>query len=318
MSRLLLALLLAAPAAAASAPPDFDQFWASARRELNAQPLDSRLTPDPANTDAEVACFKASYASLRGIVIHARYCRPARTGRFPAVLITPWYSKGAIPPPVSLAKRGIAALEFQARGFEVDQSSYPLANSWYILDGIQKPGSYVYREIVAHAQRGLDFLEALPEVDAKRLAVMGASQGGGVSLLLAGLDVRVAAVSADFPFLTDWPGSLSAPGSPYADVRKYIAEHPGEKNAVMKTLSYYDTLDVAGRIKVPVLVQAGLKDRTCPAPEIETMFAHLKSANKKLKEYPNADHSDQGSERWKAAEDFLAAVLTGGQAPLQQ
>ena len=308
---LFLAALLALPADAAAPgrPKDFDAFWAKTRNELAATPLDAKLTPDPAHTDAEAACFKADYASLHGITIHARYCRPARPGKFPAVLIVPWYSKGAIPPPISLAKRGIAALEFQARGYEVDQASYPIANSWYILDGIETPETYIYREIVSHALRGVDFLAVRPEVDAARLAVMGASQGGGVSLLVAGLDGRITAVSADFPFLTDWPESLSAPGSPYADVRKYISEHPERRAAVMKTVSYYDTLDVAGRIRVPVLVQAGLKDRTCPAAEIETMYSRLKATSRKLKEYPNADHSDQGAERWKTAEDFLAGVL---------
>ena len=308
---LLFAAILASPAAASSRPKDFDLFWTSTRRELAATPLDAKLTPDPANSDAETACFKVDYASLHGIAIHARYCRPAGAGKHPAVLITPWYSKGAIPPPRSLAQRGIAALEFQARGFEVDQSSYPLANSWYILDGIETPESYIYREIVSHALRGLDFLAAQPDVNANSLAVMGASQGGGVSLLVAGLDPRVKAVSADFPFLTDWPESLDAPEGVYPSVRKYIAEHPDRRDAVMKTVSYYDTLDVADRIAVPVFVQAGLKDKTCPAPEIETMYRRLKSKRKTLKEYPDADHSDQGAERWKAGEDFLAAFLIG-------
>lgn len=313
MTRLLLAALLAAPAAAApSRPKDFDAFWASARRELAAVPLDARLTPDPEHTDADTACFKASYASLHGITIHARYCRPARAGKFPAVLIVPWYSKGAIPPPLSLAKRGIAALEFQARGYEVDQSSYPLDNSWYILRGLETPETYIYREIVSHALRGVDFLVLRPEVDASRLAVMGASQGGGVSLLVAGLDHRVAAVSADFPFLTDWPDSLGAPNSPFADVRNYIAEHPDRRAAVMRTVSYYDTLDVADRVRIPVLVQAGLKDRTCPEHGVKTMFDALKSRHKKLVEYPDADHTDRGAERWKTAEDFLAGALGAG------
>jgi cephalosporin-C deacetylase len=308
---LLFAAFVASSAAASDGPKDFDAFWAGTRRELAATPLDAKLTPDPDHTDDRVACFKADYASLHGIRIHARYCRPARPGKYPAVLITPWYSKGAIPPPISLPLRGVAALEFQARGFEVDQSSYPIANSWYILDGIETPESYIYREIVSHALRGLDFLAAQPDVNVKSLAVMGASQGGGVSLLVAGLDPRVVAVSANFPFLTDWPESLSAPGTPYADVRKFIAENPGKRDAVLRTVSYFDTLDVAGRIRVPVFVQAGLKDKTCPAPEIETMYRRLRSKRKTLKEYPNADHSDLGAERWGDSENFLVRVLTG-------
>lgn len=304
-----LAFLTASASAAPGRPKDFDEFWGNTKRELAAVPLDAKLTPDPEHTDAEAACFKAEYASLRGIVVHARYCRPARDGKFPAVLIVPWYSKGAIPPPNSLAKRGVAALEFQARGYEVDQSSYPLENSWYILNGIETPESYVYREIVAHALRGVDFLAVRPEVDASRLAVMGASQGGGVSLLVAGLDPRIKAVSADFPFLTDWPLSLSAPHSPYADARRYVEEHPDRRDAVLRTVSYYDTLDVADRIRVPVLVQIGLADKTCPPAGIRTMFERIPGKRKTLKEYSGADHTDLGAERWKTAEDFLAAAL---------
>lgn len=307
---LILAASLAAPASSATRPPlDFDAFWSAVRAELAAVPLDAKLEPDAAHTDKDVACFKASYASLGKVAVHARYCRPAREGRFPAVLISPWYAQGTIPPPDSLAKRGIAALWYQARGFDVDQSTYPLANSWYILDGIGKPETYVYRAVVAHALRGVDFLAARPEVDAKRIGAMGASQGGGLSLLAAGLDPRVAAVAADFPFLSDWGESLSAPSSPYADVREYVARHPGERAAVMRTISYFDTLDVAERVVVPVFVEVGLKDRTCPFRGIKTMYERLKSRRKTLKQYPYADHTDRGAERWTAAENFLVEAL---------
>jgi len=304
-----LALLLAGPAAARERPKDFDAFWDGVKRELAAVPMDARLEPDAEHSDRDVACFKVSYASLRR-TIRARYCRPERDGKFPAVLINPWYSQGAIPAPSDWARRGMAALWYQARGFDVDQSSYPLENSWYILDGIEKPETYVYREIVAHGLRGLDFLAARPEVDAKRIAVAGASQGGGLSLLLAGLDARVSAASADAPFLTDWPESLSAPHSPYADVRKYLAENPERRAAVLKTVSYFDSLAVAARIAVPTLVEAGLKDRTCPPAGIEKAYRRLKSRRKKLKEFPNADHSDEGAARWSAAQDFLAEALS--------
>jgi cephalosporin-C deacetylase len=309
---LVLAALFANPAsAAADRPKEFDQFWESTRRRLAATPLDPTLAPDPEHTDGEVACFKASYASLHGKIVHARYCRPSRDGKFPAALVNPWYSQAEIPAPVDLAKRGFAALEYQARGFEVDQSSYPTSNSWYILEGIQLPENYVYREIVSHALRGLDFLASRPEADMTRVGVMGASQGGGLSLLVGGLDKRVTAVAADFPFLTDWPDSLSAETSPYADVRKYLTDLPAERKNVMITLSYFDTLDVADRIDVPVLVQVGLKDKTCPPAEIKTMYGRLKSRVKKLKEYPDADHTDRGGERWKTSIDFLAETLGG-------
>jgi cephalosporin-C deacetylase len=307
-------LLLAVSARAAiTRPREFDQFWDSTKRHLGVAELNPVLTPDPDNSDLVATCFKVSYASLRGVVIHGRYCRPAPEGVYPAVLVSPWYAQGAVPPPRDLVKEGFAALSYQARGFDVDLPAYPSENSYYVLNGLDEPETYVYRDIVAHALRGLDFLASRPEVDAKRLGVMGASQGGGVSLMVAGLDKRVAAVAADFPFLSDWPDSLSAPHSPYSDVREFLAQRANvPQNAkLMKTLSFFDTANVAENIAVPVLVQAGLKDQTCPAAGIKKMFGMIKSSSKTLKEYPKADHTDEGPERWQTSIDFLAKTLSG-------
>ena len=306
----LLAASLAAPARTAAAPKDFDQFWGKVKKELAAVPLESKLEPDPAHTDANVACYKVSYLSLGRIRIHARYCRPMGAGPFPAALISPWYAQGAIPPPVDPPKRGIAALWYQARGFDVDQSSYPIENSWYVLSGIEDPKTFVYRGMVAHALRGLEFLASRPEVDAKRLAVMGASQGGGLSLLAAALDRRVAAAAADFPFLSDWEGSMARAQPPYAEVKKYISDRPDRRESVLKTLRYFDALNAAPRITAPVLINVGLKDRTCPPEGVKKVFAAVASPDKTLKEYPTADHTDQGPVRWQAIVDFLTRKLT--------
>jgi len=64
----------------------------------------------------------------------------------------------------------------------------------------------------------------------------------------------------------------------------------------MHTLAYVDVLNVAGRITAPVLVSAGLFDRTCPAPSIYGMFLRLASKDKTIRLYPYLDHLEvQGS-----------------------
>jgi len=226
------------------------------------------------------------------------------------VLVNPPYGQGAVPPPTDLAKAGFAALAYQARGFDVDLPKYPLESSWYIQTGLDEPETYVYRDIIAHALRGLDFLASRPEVDAKRIGVMGADQGGGMSLFVAAFDKRAAAVAADFPLLTDWPESLSAPQPPYSDVRDYIAQHKATADKLMKTLAFYDAANVAERVEVPVFVQVGLKDRTCPPSGIKNVYGLLKSSNKTLREYPKADHSDESGERRQASIDFLTKTLS--------
>jgi cephalosporin-C deacetylase-like acetyl esterase len=76
-----------------------------------------------------------------------------------------------------------------------------------------------------------------------------------------------------------------------------------------KALAAFLALNVADAITVPVLINVGLKDRTCPPGGIKRVFKAIKSRDKKLVEYPQADHNDDSARRWAAMVDFLAARL---------
>lgn len=294
---------------AAQPPADFDRFWQDTMREAAAAAVQVSLEPAPAQTDDKVACFKAHYSSLGGKPVHAWYCRPDGAGPFPGMLIHPWYSQGQVPAPRDVAARGFAVLWYQGRGYDVDLSSYPLDSQWYILSGIDSPRGYVYREMFARAVISLDVLASFPEVDVRRLGTAGSSQGGGLSLALAGLDPRVAAVSADFPFLCDFAGSIPKAEGPFKDIRLYLEKEPGRRAQVESTLRYFDVLNFAPRISMPVKVQVGLRDRTCPPEGIKRAFALMASGQKVLEEFPNADHGDENGPRWQKMLDYLTERL---------
>ncbi len=278
-------------------PADFDAFWDATRDSLSAIPLEAEVRKEDSLCSADAQVFRVSYLSLHGVRVHGWLTLPARgKGPFPAFLILPGYSGGHISPQSELAAEGWASLAIQVRGYEVDRKDYPPDNSRYMTIGIDSPETYIYREIICHCLRGLDLLASRPEVDMKRLGVRGGSQGGGLSLLTAGLDRRVCLVSAGVPFLTDFPLSMTMTGSPYREVVDYIRQHRERREAVMHTLAYVDVLNVAGRITAPVLVSAGLFDRTCPAPSIYGMFLRLASKDKTIRLYPYLDHLEvQGS-----------------------
>ncbi|MFA6004059.1 MAG: acetylxylan esterase [Elusimicrobiota bacterium] len=302
-------LLQAAIAVWAQAPADFDRFWQDAMREASEAAVQVRLEPAPAQSDDKVACFKAHYSSLAGKPVHAWYCRPTGEGPFPGMLISPWYSQGQVPAPRDVAARGFAVLWYQGRGYEVDLSSYPIDNQQYILSGLASPQTYVYREMFARAVISLDVLASFPEVDSKSLGAAGASQGGGLSLVLAGLDPRVAAVSADFPFLCDFLGSLPAAEGPFKDIREYLDQHPEQRVQVESTLRYFDVLNFAPKIYMPVKIQFGLRDRTCPPEGIKLAFGLMPSQDKFMEEFPNADHGDENGPRWQKMLDYLTERL---------
>ena len=52
--------------------------------------------------------------------------------------------------------------------------------------------------------RAVDFLCSRKEVDSKRIAVKGGSQGGGLSFSTAALDPRISLCASHIPFLINW------------------------------------------------------------------------------------------------------------------
>ncbi len=75
-----------------------------------------------------------------------------------------------------------------------------------------------------------------------------------------------------------------------------------------RTLPYFDLFHLAARIKAPVQVQLGLRDRTCPPQGIRSVFAQI-AGPKSLEEWPRADHSDYNVLRAQTMMDFLYARL---------
>ncbi len=91
---------------------------------------------------------------------------------------SPWGSGGQTPDPVG---SGPATPGFMTRG---------------ILD----PADHYYRRVFNDAVRAVDAVCAIEGVDPARVAVAGASQGGGIALAVAGLVPGLMGVLPDVPF----------------------------------------------------------------------------------------------------------------------
>ncbi len=294
-------------------PRDFDRFWRATKDSLKAVPLAAAMQRDSLRSTEMVDVYRVSYASLHRVRVHGWYTVPRwKPGPHAAMLFLPGYSTGRISPKIEHSRQGAATLSIQVRGYEVDRQEYPPDNSSYMTIGVQAPETYVYREIVCHCLRGLDFLELRPEVDRERICAIGGSQGGGLSLLAGGLDSRVRFIVANVPFLTDFPLSMTVTGNPFRNLVWYIESHPDQTDLVYRTVSYFDVLNVAARIKVPTLISLGLWDRTCPAPSIYNMFLALGSADKKICIYPYLDHGEVGTPHGKVVNSWLQDRLRPG------
>ncbi|MFH1070448.1 MAG: acetylxylan esterase, partial [Candidatus Glassbacteria bacterium] len=293
-----------------SRPPDFDRFWQATLDSLQRVPLAAEVIPDSLRSTGQVSVYRVSFASLHGVRVHGWYTLPRRRqAPYAALVFFPGYSSGRISPQSGWSEKGYATLSIQVRGYEVDRESYPADNSAYMTIGVEAPETYIYREIVCHCLRAVSFVASRPEVDGTRIGAVGGSQGGGLALVSAGLDPRIRVVAASAPFLTDFPRSLTMTGAPYRDLVRYIDENPGSAERVYRTVSYFDSLIFANRIRVPVVLSAGLFDRTCPAPSIYGLYLELAATEKRIALYPWLDHLDVWKEFSPVAEQWITSHL---------
>ena len=293
-----------------SLPTGFDSFWSATLDTLAAVPAEADITLDSRHLDDEAEVFRISFTSLHGVRVFGWMTLPVgRDKPAPGLVLFPGYSTGKISPAVDYSREGFATVSIQVRGYGVDQESYPEDNSQYMTIGCESPQTYIYREIICHCLRAVELLAARPEVDPGRIAAVGGSQGGGLSLMVAGLNPKIAAVVANVPFLTDFQRSMTMCGSPYRDLVRYIERNPASRDAVMDAVRYFDTTSLAGRIEAPIIVSAGLFDRTCPAPSIYRMFLALGSTDKRIEIYPWLDHLEVGREFMPVAREWLLEHL---------
>jgi cephalosporin-C deacetylase-like acetyl esterase len=189
-----------------------------------------------------------------------------------------------------------AVLSLNIRGHGNSQDVIKAGNhpQQLISHGLKTKEEYIYRGAVMDCIRGIDFLHTRPELDKSKIIAEGASQGGALALLTAGLDIRVALCAPDVPFLCDIDRLVASTDWVERELRRYIGT---QKNLslwkLQQNLSYFDTKNIADKIRVPVLMSVGLQDWTCPAHTSIATYNQITSP-KILKIYPHGTHEGGG------------------------
>ncbi|CEG28584.1 acetylxylan esterase [Bacillus sp. B-jedd] len=194
--------------------------------------------------------------------------------------------------------QGITVIAFDVRGQgdSPDYANYPNGSritGWMTLGIFERETYYytnVYRDIIAQLEWVLTGAPVKPTI----LGVNGASQGGGLALVAAGLEVKVQFVACDWPFLTHFDRALEVSLSgPYMELINYLKLHNPENNLkskILDTLAYVDALHFCPDIQVPILMGIGLEDSTTPPSSAYAAFNHIRSQDKTIVPYPQYQH----------------------------
>jgi len=179
----------------------------------------------------------------------------------------------------------------------------------FMTNGIGDPKRYYYRRVFTDAVRAVEVARAHPAVDPERVAVGGGSQGGGITLAVAGLVDRLAAVMPDVPFLSHYRRATEITDShPYAEIATYCKTHRDQIEQVFTTLSYFDAVNFAPRATAPALFSVGLMDAICPPSTVYAAYNHYAAA-KEIEVWPYNGHEGGAAFQRAAQLRFLARAF---------
>ncbi|MBX7244562.1 MAG: acetylxylan esterase [Candidatus Sumerlaeaceae bacterium] len=252
-------------------PSDFAEYWKRAKRELDQVPLSATLTRVPEKDTATGLLYRVDLDTVRKTTIVCWYYVPRNTfdsagkatRRCPAMLIAPGY--GAEEPPIDRTSSGVITLSLNPR-HHGPSKQYWKSPVEHMLYNIEDPENCYYKLAFLDCLRGAQFLFSRTEVDPKRVATEGGSQGGLFAIATAALEPRIACVCSNVTAFSAYPeGMLLAQTGHHVQFREKLAASPPDVAAkIRKTLSYMDGANMATLVHCPVQINMGGIDPVCP------------------------------------------------------
>ena len=315
---------------AAPAPPDFDSFWRKKLKELKKIPANAQLEKEDSEKSG-VDYWKITMDNINGTHIQGQLARPADGEKFPALIIPQWAGVYALQKSwvTDRARDGWLTLNLEAHDIPIDNpASYykkiyaagGALNNYWNIGNDDRDKSYYLRMYLSCVQ-AVKYLKSRPDWDGQTIVVMGQSQGGQQTLMLAGLcPGDITAALALVPAAAD----MLAPEVGRADGFPDWYSNTNGKDAqkVHAASRYYDPVNFASRIKCPVLIALGLHDEQLAPPSSILAVANEITAPKEVIILAKSGHQNEhGSQEpffHRADYDWLPALKAGRPAPVNQ
>ena len=254
-------------------PTDFVEFWNKAKSEAEQCPMTFTTKYVPEYSNEKVDCYLIKLQCYKkGQHVYGYLTRPKAKGKYPVVLCPPGAGVKTLKEPMRhrfYAEQGFIRLEMEIHGLNPELSPETfkdLSASFgdYLLKGLDDRDNYYMKKVYLACVRAIDYLTSLDEWDGKNVIVQGGSQGGGLALITAGLDSRVTLCVANHPALSDMAGYKAGRADGYPHFFTKLNDYRTDTPEKLQTMAYYDVVNFARQINIPVYLTWGYNDNTCP------------------------------------------------------
>ncbi|MEL7600710.1 MAG: acetylxylan esterase [Proteiniphilum sp.] len=273
-------------------PDDFVDFWEQAKTEAAGCPEQVTTTFVSDYSNEKVDCYLVKIqAYKKDQYVYGYLTVPKKEGKFPVVFSPPGAGIKPMNPlkDIFYAENGYIRFDMEIHGIrpDLDAETYTEVsrafgnrNNSYLVNGLDDRDSYYMKKVYLSCVRVLDYLTSLPKWDGKNLIAQGGSQGGALALVTTALDPRITACAANHPALSDMAGYKAGRAGGYPHLfTKFEGMDTPEK---INTLAYYDVVNFARQIRVPVLMTWGYNDNVCPPTTSYIVYNLLKTRKEAL------------------------------------
>jgi cephalosporin-C deacetylase len=252
-------------------PSDFDFFWDAKLAAQAKVPVNAVLTP--AQTDVPGVELNMFELDALGSKTHGYVAKPARDGRFPAVIQLQYAGVYALNAGAAArrAAEGWLLINVDSHDKLPSDPSGTVPRDYRTVGNTDRETSY-FLNMYLRDSRALDYLLTRPDWDGQTIVLMGGSMGGQQSLALAGLrPEKISAVLVCVPAGADTNADLHGRKAGYPN-------WPSDNPDVMKTALYFDPVNFAPRIKAPVMAGMGFIDTISPPAGVWTTLNQIAGA----------------------------------------
>ncbi len=243
-------------------PFDFDIFWNTQKNKLAAVPLNPQFF-EVATWDNRTRTYQFSLGMIDNRRVHGYISIPLNGSNLPAVITHAAFGVGpniCVPRPEIAADLNAISVSIWMHNTSPDQQSVDAYKPMQWDDA----NSNYYRYGVLGIMRAIDYVYTRPEFRGSGIGLNGISEGGGMSLLTAGVDNRVTAVSASIFAHSEHTGYKygKASGFPHYLQQAPLVIRGVNVEAVNQATKYFDVVRAAKRFEGPVMAAIGYEDLT--------------------------------------------------------
>ncbi|HND89137.1 MAG TPA: acetylxylan esterase, partial [Saprospiraceae bacterium] len=255
-------------------PENFEAFWDSLKTELAAVPINPQVTQRPDLSDQAQTTYKMVLDNIDGKKVYGWISIPNCPGPFSAIMHLPSFGSFPLGPVSFEAFDGRIGIAISIHDYDCEQW-VPETIAYAPRDHYYSRYTNYYKAAILGCLRAIDYLFTRPEFDGVHVAVTGVSQGGGLTLMAAGLDPRIKFISQGVTALCNHAGFVSGYSSGFPYWAKDAGDHGVDIGKVVQETGYYDAVNFARLYKGPSLNFVGYNDDICPPASVFAAYNQM-------------------------------------------